>query len=339
MLFEVDGYQYNETYHPTKAYGLGYVGSKNLIAEKIVRALPTADNLYDLFGGGGAITHCACVLGKYKTIYMNDLDSNIIDFFSGIVYGRIEVDKKFVGREEFFARKDNEALIRMCWSFGNDGRTYFCSKEKEPYKKGAYMAVVFDDFSYLEELCSEFVPQLKDALKGVTDTQMRRLRFTSTVNKIFDFGKKCKSERDFLLHRSLFRIQCLEYMERVEALERLERVERVQSLRGLGEIEFSSKSYDEIEIRPNSVIYCDIPYENTVEYRVGRFDYEKFYDWCDRQTERVFVSSYDLPADRFICVRQISKPCTFQGGAGNAKIERLYIPRKRKDSYDCGGLF
>ena len=33
-------------------YGLPYMGSKNKIAKNIVRLLPKADNLYDLFCGG-----------------------------------------------------------------------------------------------------------------------------------------------------------------------------------------------------------------------------------------------------------------------------------------------
>ena len=46
-------------------YGMPYKGSKNAIAEKIINALPEAENFYDLFGGGGAIAHCAALSGKY----------------------------------------------------------------------------------------------------------------------------------------------------------------------------------------------------------------------------------------------------------------------------------
>lgn len=37
-------------------YGLPYMGSKNKIAEWILSYLPKAENLYDLFCGGCAIT-------------------------------------------------------------------------------------------------------------------------------------------------------------------------------------------------------------------------------------------------------------------------------------------
>jgi site-specific DNA-adenine methylase len=54
-------------------YGMPYMGSKNTIADDIVNILPKANNLYDLFCGGCAITHCAILKSKYKHYYINDL--------------------------------------------------------------------------------------------------------------------------------------------------------------------------------------------------------------------------------------------------------------------------
>ena len=52
-------------------YGLPYKGSKNSISEKIVDYLPEAENFYDLFAGGCAITHCAMLSGKWQNIKCN----------------------------------------------------------------------------------------------------------------------------------------------------------------------------------------------------------------------------------------------------------------------------
>ena len=49
-------------------YGVGYVGSKNTIAADIVNILPKGNRLIDLFGGGGAITHCATLSNKWNTV-------------------------------------------------------------------------------------------------------------------------------------------------------------------------------------------------------------------------------------------------------------------------------
>ncbi len=50
------------------------MGSKNSIAKEIVDFLPPADNFYDLFTGGGAITQAAIETEKYKNFYINDID-------------------------------------------------------------------------------------------------------------------------------------------------------------------------------------------------------------------------------------------------------------------------
>ena len=81
-------------------------------------------------------------------------------------------------------------------------------------------------------------------------------------------------------------------------------LENFTRLQGL--VEPSGKSYYEIEIKPNSVIYCDIPYRATAKYNEIDFDYAKFYDWALAQTEPVFISEYDMPKD-FICIAAKSK--------------------------------
>ena len=57
----------------------------------------------------------------------------------------------------------------------------------------------------------------------------------------------------------------------------------------------------DVKIQPNSVVYCDIPYQNTSKYVNGSFDYESFFSWCSKQTVPVYVSSYELPY-MFECV-------------------------------------
>lgn len=47
-------------------YGIPYMGSKNRIAEWILNHIPSADNFYDLFCGGCAVTHCAMLQNKFK---------------------------------------------------------------------------------------------------------------------------------------------------------------------------------------------------------------------------------------------------------------------------------
>ena len=46
-------------------------------------------------------------------------------------------------------------------------------------------------------------------------------------------------------------------------------------------IEFTNKSYLEMNIPPNSIIYCDPPYKNTLKYSTGNFNYDEFWDCVD----------------------------------------------------------
>lgn len=111
--------------------------------------------------------------------------------------------------------------------------------------------------------------------------------------------------------------------------ELLQSLERLQSLQRLS---VSNKSYDEIEILPSSVIYCDIPYRGTDEYDAGGFDHQKFYKWALRQKELVIISEYYMPDD-FICIDAIEKSVSLNSGASKKAIEKLFIPRKQAELY------
>lgn len=52
---------------------------------------------------------------------------------------------------------------------------------------------------------------------------------------------------------------------------------------------FACGSYDEIDIPPHSVIYCDPPYQDTTKYasQIGTFHSEDFFQWCrEKNTAR-----------------------------------------------------
>lgn len=68
-------------------------------------------------------------------------------------------------------------------------------------------------------------------------------------------------------------------------------------------VELFSCSYDKLEIPPESIIYCDPPYEGTTGYK-DKFNHEEFWHWCRMmwcEGHTVFVSEYNAPDD-FTCV-------------------------------------
>ena len=90
--------------------------------------------------------------------------------------------------------------------------------------------------------------------------------------------------------------------------------------------------YAEVEIPEGSVIYCDIPYEDTNVYnKAEQFDYERFYRWAESQTQPVFISSYDMPRDRFDCIWESSHRSTLSASANNLVTERIFVPKHQQE--------
>ena len=105
-----------------------YQGSKNKIAEWVISNLPPGDVLVDLFAGGCAITHAALVSGNYKKVIANDI-TDVPSLFVDAVNGKFANEKRWISREDFFKHKDTEPYVSLCWSFGNNRRSYMYSKE------------------------------------------------------------------------------------------------------------------------------------------------------------------------------------------------------------------
>ena len=281
-------------------YGLPYMGSKNKIAHIIIDLLPKAENFYDLFCGGCSITHVAILSRKYKNIYFNDIDGDMPQLFLDAIRGKYKEEKRWISREDFEREKKNSAYIRIVWSFGNKGTNYLYSKEIEPYKKAYWYAIFHNDFSLFRKL-------------GINIPNINAKTYKEKRLKISKWLKEQKIKGGY-------RQQALERLERLQSLQSLEALERLQSLH------LSKKSYDEVEIKDNSVIYCDIPYEKTAGYVSGDFDHKKFYDWACSQKELVVISSYEISDKRFKRVVNLKKNSNLQGGFGNIKNEGLFIP-------------
>lgn len=116
---------------------------------------------------------------------------------------------------------------------------------------------------------------------------------------------------------------------RLEHIDRLKRFKYIQNT-GTRQWHFSRGSYDDVKIKNNSVIYCDIPYKDTKEYISGAFDYDKFYKW--RQTKNnIYISEYNMPAAEFREVYNIEKTVLLSSKSNSIKaVEKLFIARKNK---------
>ncbi|BAO75407.1 DNA adenine methylase [Winogradskyella sp. PG-2] len=104
---------------------------------------------------------------------------------------------------------------------------------------------------------------------------------------------------------------------------------QVPKLEGL---QLFCKSYLELDIPKNSIIYCDPPYASTTKYRHG-FDHDQFWEWCRQQSKaghHVFISEYNAPDD-FKCIWEKDAKTTFSWHAENLStkvaLERLFVYR------------
>ena len=123
--------------------GLPYIGSKKKISKKIVEIIKqnfgTDKTVYDLFGGGGAIT--AELLINDMSVVYNELDKTVANMFCAALVGDREwVKTLMISHDEFMAIKQKEIkstddeLKLLVNSFGNARRNYLYSKELSDVK-------------------------------------------------------------------------------------------------------------------------------------------------------------------------------------------------------------
>lgn len=193
-----------------KNYGLPYMGSKSSLAEWILSYLPPAKNLYDLFCGGCAITHCAIVQERFQNYYINDIIEGMPQGFVDCIKGKYRNDYRRIGHEEFDVLKGlGDLLVDLCFSFGNNYKKgYAYSSKVEPLKKGLHYAICFDDHTHLQNLGIDLSTVLSD---GGTIPE-RRLRVRR------HFSQVRRSQRD---------LQDLQSLESLESLERLQSLESI----------------------------------------------------------------------------------------------------------------
>lgn len=166
-------------------YGLPYKGSKNKLAERIVRLLPQRTHLVDLFCGGCAVSHAALLMGKYEHIHINDINWMCPTLFIDALNGKYNNETRWISREDFFRLRDTDPYVAVVWSFGNNLRDYLYSKEIEPLKKAIHYAMFFSDYSLGKELGHDL-----SFIDPIKDLQKRYLAVRRYFNKLGHFQQQ-----------------------------------------------------------------------------------------------------------------------------------------------------
>lgn len=163
-------------------YGLPYKGSKNKLAERIVRLLPKRTNLVDLFCGGCAVSHAALLMGKYEHVHINDINWMCPTLFINALQGKYNDERRWISRDDFFRLKDSDPYVAVVWSFGNNMRDYLYSREIEPLKRAIHYALFFSDYSLGKELGHDF-----SFVDTISDPQQRYIAIKHYFSKLGHF--------------------------------------------------------------------------------------------------------------------------------------------------------
>ena len=338
--------------------GLPYQGSKKKISKKIVEIIKqnfgTDKPVYDIFGGGGAIT-AECLLNGLEVHY-NDLDRTVTDMFQKVVSeNRDYLKTLIVSRDEFLKilEKENKTvddnLKLLVNSFGNNRKGYLYSEEFSDLKYNLVTEIIKNHDTFSGYKKTETYLESKDIFKGRNDQ--------------------------------------LQQLGQLEQMQRLQRLQRLQQLECVKVTNLDYKAFSDIE---NSILYLDPPYqeskgygghehggkarsvspdvynkmrqkllkmpmgsvivEDEIEYKLGTspnnyrrmyvkdlriqphsFDSQLFYDWAYNMSKKniILISSYEVSDSRFECVYEFKNAkSTFQSGTNNNKTEKLFMVKK-----------
>ena len=332
-------------------YGLPYQGSKNRIAKRLVDALPPAPVLYDVFCGGCAVTHAAMLSGKYQRFVINDRRGWLPDVFRKAIHGGYAHEDRWISREDFERLKDTDAYAALCFSFGNDARTYMYARPLERYKRALHHAIFWRDFAPWGELCPETADALAAGLAPIEDRKQRRIQAGKFIVGSLRAQIAAGTRTPDILQKPIYRrirrskgamttVESLQSLERLESLQSLWSLERLQSLQSLERLErlqslpdtltAHSGDYRELCFDEPGIIYCDPPYKDTTGYRedyAEPFCHDEFYGWCEAQKLPVYISEYQMPEERFACIAEWDKVTTMAAKTTSHATERLWRPR------------
>ena len=295
-------------------YGLPYKGSKNIIAKRIVAALPSGTNFVDCCCGGGAIVQAATLSGKFNTVTGFDINKSIIGLLQATMvdFGKIDYENfPVVSKEEFCAARDrNETLkdflIRYTCSFGANGMDYIWGESRIKYKTLIHNAIALPTMDQRRQALRDFIGCLvKDKLSDA-------------------------------------KLENLDHIDQALALNRIHKVENtMRSRKSKTKLDFVCGSMFDIPFEKYDVIYFDPPYAGTTGYQKKQFDFIRFRTLLQVLKEMgktVFVSEYNQPAEGFTEVASFIKIMTINDKGNRLVQEKLFYGGSKEQYNSLEGL-
>lgn len=290
-------------------YGLPYKGSKNIIAKRIVAALPSGTNFVDCCCGGGAIVQAATLSGKFKTVTGYDINKSIIGLLQAtfVDFGKIDYENfPVVSKEEFCSARDrNETLkdflIRYTCSFGANGMDYLWGESRTKYKTLMHNAIALPTMEQRRQALRDFMRCLVN--DRLSETELENL---TNINQVTNLNRIHKVENT------------------------------MRSRKSKTKLDFVCGSMFDIPFEKYDVIYFDPPYAGTTGYNKKQFDFIRFRTLLQvlkDMGKTVFVSEYNQPAEGFTEVASFVKMMTINA-KGNRPVQEKLFYGGSKEQYN-----
>jgi site-specific DNA-adenine methylase len=293
-----------------KKLGIPYMGSKRKLAGKLVDYIlsenPNTKYVYDLFGGGGAMSFEFLQRPQIEKVFYNELNTGVAELLKKIKNDGVTADfYKWISREDFHKLKNNNdwigGLVSTCWSFGNNQRTYMFGEKNELLKKPLHEIVVnrdIDSIKEFENLTGILIPKELLSEEKIIDRRLAVMRYIK------------KTKRSDL--------------EQLEQLQQLQRLEQLEQLQRLQQLVITNLDYMDVCINTpinETIIYLDPPYVNTEKYACG-INHNDLYEWISKCKYKIYLSSYESPMN---CVFSVEHRSTLSATNNSKKTnENLY---------------
>ena len=325
-----------------KPIGLPYKGSKKKISKKIVEIIKqnfgTDKPVYDLFGGGGAIT-CELMLNGFDVVY-NELDKSVVGMFEKALTADSDYLKSLIiSREEFYSIREKEIktvddeLKLLINSFGNNRTSYLYGADIAD-KKYNLAKKLLDNNQYKN--------YRQQALYKMQLQQLQQLQQLGQLQRPPQITNK--SYEDFSGVED-----AILYLD-----------PPYEGTSGYGGSTMQARQilhdvYDKMRQRLLNMPKGAVIIEDKIEYKLGTspnnnrrmyvkdlqiqdnaFDSQAFYDWAFKMARHniVLISSYTIFDNRFSVAHEFpTAKSTLQGGGGQGECEKLFMPIWQLEEY------
>jgi len=287
-----------------KSLGISYLGSKNTIADEIVEHIinenPKIEHVWDLCGGGGAISHA--FLKRQIKVHFNEKHTGVCNFIKELNDGKTDDLLKWCSRERFFEEMETNGSVKTLFSFNSNLTNYTFSKKNEEIHKIAHELVVNLDTCNLNLLTKTYEKLNIDAVLSGENYDKRKNTLHNELLK--------KHNKQFI-QINLYRAKrALKFSKFIQ-----------------GKLIIHNECMFNLNIttpEETTVIYIDPPYENTWEYS-NKMNYKILTEYVKNSNFKIYMSGYEN--NYLKQVFEIRKQSSVQTNAHTVVKERLFANR------------